>query len=147
MVWFFLFSILLSDRGTAPTSAQQNGHEPRFVGGAAAAANLHDPQHFPRLGSTPAGASAGASASAGPSSNSLAQKIAKSNRFTVRSGVGSGRDDEFPSLVADSCASAAAAASATTTADSGSADKSGEYTARKQKLVDVNGSETELMML
>ena len=76
----------------------QNGEDrtPRFVE-TSTTANIRDPQQFPSLGSGEAQSTA--SGVERPTSDSLAQKLAKNNRFTVRSG--SKAAEEFPSLVVE----------------------------------------------
>ncbi len=76
--------------------------EPQFIG--ASAADIKNPLEFPSLSSDQQASSstqergARSNGGGGGGSDSLAQKLAKGSRFTVR-GNGSAENEEFPSLV------------------------------------------------
>lgn len=73
---------------------------PQFVGAAATvAADIRNPLEFPSLSAEQAGTTSTQGRPNG--SDSLAQKLAKGSRFTIRNANGIEEDEEFPSLVAD----------------------------------------------
>ena len=86
----------MQTRDEPSTSGVTDQATPRFVGAMpVATADLRNPDDFPRL-SHDQGSVAQARNS---NSDSLAQKLAKGSRFTVRNSNGSQNDSEFPSLM------------------------------------------------
>lgn len=73
---------------------------PRLIGGTSTSADIRNPEEFPSLSTVSSGPIA--TKTRINSSDSLAQKLAKSNRFTVKNVIGSQDHDEFPSLMAES---------------------------------------------
>ena len=85
------------EREDPPLSYEQPAAS--FVGSAVnISASISDPQQFPSLSTD----LITTSKTGGGGSDSLAQRLSKNNRFTLRSTNGTKADEEFPSLAADS---------------------------------------------
>lgn len=101
--------------------------------------NIRDPQQFPSLTNEQATTSKGRS----NGSDSLAQKLAKGNRFTVRSGTDGSRNEDFPSLSAEPSPSESASKSKALKAKSAPNEATGSKRSVHLKVSNQDGAKSK----